>query len=161
MKSLLHLCGMIAFIMWFAYTIFALPYFILGVGPLFTTKLVSMSNRKCYEEHGVLYAEQFIMITGNITAMFNCGPVISCLGSPCYIGVSSPGDIVYIVGQNGPYYGVSDYSIYVLTVLMHVAINLILFVAILSTVGCIIAIKHHRTAYVDIVDDNTNLTLSN
>jgi hypothetical protein len=88
---------MVTFITWLICVMFAFPYYMLFIAPLYQTTLVSITNVNCYAKEGHIHAEQFIIVTGNKTALFDCGRVISCSRLSCY----KPGDIVYITGCIG------------------------------------------------------------
>ena len=61
--------------------------------------LMSIDQRICTESQAKLYLEFEVTLSGNITALANCGPVLHCDTSPC--------NYPYIIGQS--YYSFGNF----------------------------------------------------
>ena len=158
----------LAILLGIIYGVLAIPYIIYGTGPLFRTELVSIINRNCYESDEHIIAEQFITITGNITALFDCGRVISCLDSPCYMPFNNPGDGVYIVGWTGNYYRAANSFSYSVSIVIHIVMTLLLSAVIICTVvymtlncGCCCGSKKYVAVDIENLDIQDSIDRDN
>ena len=129
------------------------------------TTFVSLLNRNCYEANGKVYAEQFIMIYGNITAVHNCGPVISCLGSPCYLPFTATiGETIYVTRGSYSYlFPISkdEYtSAYILLGFVILSALLLAVSALASVAMCMIASRsgqQYAKKYETVIQDDSEV----
>jgi len=94
-----------------------------------STEIASVLNRNCYEQGGKMVAEQFYKLkVGGGTGMWNCGPVLSCLESPCNTPIYR--NVVYVVGWNGIYQQIAHYNGYAFAYFLFVFMWIMLALAI-------------------------------